>query len=58
MHTFTAVSKRRRLTINDEHHAYRWTVPAKISRFSNRVPWLDTVLQGAEIEPRIVENRT
>ncbi|MFE4833584.1 hypothetical protein ACFRAU_02755 [Arthrobacter sp. NPDC056691] len=38
MHTFTAVSKRRRLTINDEHDAYRWTVPAKISRFSNRVP--------------------
>jgi hypothetical protein len=46
VHTFTAVSKRRRLIINDEHDAYRWTVPSKISRFSNRVPWLDTVLRG------------
>ena len=47
VHTFTATSLRRRLTINDEHDAYRWTVPSKISRFSNRVPWLDTVLQAA-----------
>ncbi|WP_180987475.1 NUDIX domain-containing protein [Arthrobacter sp. AFG20] len=46
VHTFTAVSKRRRLVINDEHDTYRWTVPSKISRFSNRVPWLDNVLQG------------
>ncbi|MHC6231945.1 NUDIX domain-containing protein [Arthrobacter sp. MMS24-T111] len=47
VHTFTATSLRRRLTINDEHDAYRWTIPSKISRFSNRVPWLDTVLQAA-----------
>ena len=47
VHTFTATTLRRRLTINDEHDAYRWTVPSKISRFSNRVPWLDTVLQAA-----------
>lgn len=46
VHTYTAVTTRRRLTINDEHDAYRWTVPAKISRFSNRVPWLDLILQG------------
>lgn len=46
VHTYTAVSVRRRLTINDEHDAYRWTAPSKISRFFNRVPWLDTVLQG------------
>lgn len=45
VHAYTAVTTRRRLTINDEHDAYRWTVPAKISRFSNRVPWLDIVLQ-------------
>ena len=44
VHTYTAVSKRRRLTINDEHDAYRWAAPGKIRRFSNRVPWLDTVL--------------
>jgi hypothetical protein len=35
-----------RTAINHEHDAYRWTVPSKISRFSNRVPWLDTVLRG------------
>lgn len=46
VHTYTAVSNRRRLTINDEHEAYRWTTPAKISRFANRVPWLDTVLEN------------
>lgn len=46
VHAYTAATTRRRLTINDEHDAYRWTVPAKISRFSNRVPWLDIVLQG------------
>ncbi|MET3812535.1 NUDIX domain-containing protein [Arthrobacter sp. UYEF3] len=47
IHTFTAVSSRRRLTLNDEHDGFRWTLPSKISRFSNRVPWLDTVLQAA-----------
>ncbi|WP_142060919.1 NUDIX domain-containing protein [Pseudarthrobacter sp. B4EP4b] len=46
VHTYTAVSKWRRLTINDEHDAYRWAAPAKISRFSNRVPWLDIVLDS------------
>ncbi|MDD7833861.1 NUDIX domain-containing protein [Paenarthrobacter sp. AB444] len=46
VHTFTAVSSQRRLTLNDEHDAYRWTLPSKISRFSNRVPWLDTVIQA------------
>jgi ADP-ribose pyrophosphatase YjhB (NUDIX family) len=46
VHTYTAVTSRRRLTINDEHDAYRWTVPAKISRFSNRVPWLDIILHA------------
>jgi ADP-ribose pyrophosphatase YjhB (NUDIX family) len=47
VHTFTAVSTRRRLTLNDEHEAFRWTAPTKISRFSNRVPWLDAVIQAA-----------
>lgn len=47
VHTFTATTTRRRLTINDEHDAYRWSVPSKISRFSNRVPWLDAVIQAA-----------
>ncbi len=47
VHTFRAVSTRRRLTLNDEHDALRWSAPAKISRFSNRVTWLDAVLQAA-----------
>ena len=46
VHTYTAVSNRRRLEINHEHAAFRWTIPAKIGRFSNRVPWLDTVLHS------------
>ena len=47
VHTFRALSTRRRLTLNDEHDAYRWCRRAKISRFSNRVTWLDPVLQAA-----------
>lgn len=46
VHTFAAASTRRRLTLNDEHDAFRWTMPSKISRFSNRVPWLDAVIQS------------
>ena len=51
VHTFTATSTRRRLTINDEHDAFRWTLPSKISRFYNRVPWLDAVIQAAPQTP-------
>ncbi|MFP3578983.1 NUDIX domain-containing protein [Arthrobacter sp. fls2-241-R2A-200] len=47
VHTFTATTTRRRLTINDEHDTYRWSIPSKISRFSNRVPWLDAVIEAA-----------
>lgn len=46
VHTFTVVTPRRRLTINDEHDAFRWVAPTKISRFSNRVAWLDQVLEA------------
>jgi 8-oxo-dGTP pyrophosphatase MutT (NUDIX family) len=51
VHTFTAVTRCRRLTINDEHDAFRWAAPSKISRFSNRVAWLDQVLEAAEAGP-------
>ncbi|WP_211482622.1 NUDIX domain-containing protein, partial [Arthrobacter sp. OV608] len=44
VHTFTALSSRRRLTIDWEHDAYRWTTPHKAKRFANRVGWLDNVL--------------
>lgn len=48
VHTFTVVTPRRRLTINDEHDDFRWAAPSKISRFSNRVEWLNEVLTAAE----------
>lgn len=47
VHTFKAVTSRRRLHLNEEHVSYRWTRPAKVSRFSNRVEWLDLVLDAA-----------
>lgn len=51
VHTFTAVTRRRRLTVNDEHDNFRWTAPSKIRRFSNRVTWLDQVLEAAPVPP-------
>jgi 8-oxo-dGTP pyrophosphatase MutT (NUDIX family) len=47
VHTFKAVTTRRRLCINEEHDTYRWTAPAKVSRFTNRVEWLDLTLNAA-----------
>ncbi|MFI2566284.1 NUDIX domain-containing protein [Paenarthrobacter sp. NPDC018779] len=44
VHTFTAVTGQRRLTLDWEHDAFRWTVPSKTARFANRVAWLDKVL--------------
>jgi hypothetical protein len=44
IYTFIATTERRRLTINWEHDAYRWTIPDRVKRFSNRVRWLDDVL--------------
>lgn len=44
VHTFTAVTANRRLTLDWEHEAFRWTVPGKTARFANRVAWLDKVL--------------
>ena len=46
VHTFKAVTSRRRLSLNEEHVTYRWTHPAKVSRFSNRVDWLSLVLDA------------
>ncbi|MBT8159783.1 MULTISPECIES: NUDIX domain-containing protein [Arthrobacter] len=46
VHTFTAVTSRRRLTLDWEHESYRWTAPAKTPRFANRVSWLDPVLEA------------
>ena len=44
VHTFTASTSQRRLTLDWEHESYRWTTPPKVKRFSNRVSWLDDVL--------------
>jgi 8-oxo-dGTP pyrophosphatase MutT (NUDIX family) len=44
VHTFRAVTERRRLTINWEHDSYRWVTPSALTRFSNRVSWLDEVV--------------
>lgn len=46
VHTFTAVTSRRRLKINWEHDSYRWTTARKAKRFTNRVMWLDSVLDA------------
>ena len=46
VHTFTATTSRRRLKTNWEHDSYRWTAPHKTKRFSNRVAWLDNVLEA------------
>lgn len=46
VHTFTALTSRRRLEINWEHDSYRWTIPNKAKRFNNRVTWLDNVLDA------------
>jgi 8-oxo-dGTP pyrophosphatase MutT (NUDIX family) len=46
VHTFTAVTTRRRLTMNWEHDSYRWTAPRKVARFDGRVYWLDDVIEG------------
>jgi 8-oxo-dGTP pyrophosphatase MutT (NUDIX family) len=52
IHTFTAVTSRRRLEIDWEHDAYRWTAPDKVRRFVNRVSWLDQVLHATGFIPR------
>lgn len=46
VHTFTAVTSKRRLSLDWEHEACRWTAPHKTARFTNRVSWLDSVLKA------------
>lgn len=53
VHTFTAVTSNRRLEIDWEHEAYRWTPPSKVKRFSNRVYWLDQVLEATGFHDQI-----
>jgi 8-oxo-dGTP pyrophosphatase MutT (NUDIX family) len=53
VHTFTAVTSNRRLEIDWEHEAYRWTPPSKVTRFSNRVYWLDQVLEATGFHDQV-----
>ncbi|WP_353713620.1 NUDIX domain-containing protein [Arthrobacter sp. K5] len=46
VYTFTAVTTRRGLRLDWEHDSYRWTTADRAKRFSNRVGWLDTVLDA------------
>lgn len=46
VHTFTVLTTRRTLKVNWEHDSYRWTDPRKAKRFTNRVTWLDNVLDA------------
>jgi 8-oxo-dGTP pyrophosphatase MutT (NUDIX family) len=64
VHTFTAVTTRRRLRLDWEHDSYRWTTAHKAKRFTNRVTWLDTVLDATghfrtpDQDPRPPRRRT
>jgi len=49
VHTYRAVSIRRRLRLNDEHDTYRWVQPKAVARFSNRVGWLGPVLVASGV---------
>ena len=40
VHTYRAVTTRRRLKLNEEHDSYRWVLPAALARFGNQVDWL------------------
>lgn len=46
VHTFTAITSRRRLRLNWEHDSYRWITPRRAKRFTNRVLWLDNILDA------------
>lgn len=49
VHTFRALTMRRRLALNEEHDAYRWVQPRAVARFGNRVSWLSEVLLAAGV---------
>jgi 8-oxo-dGTP pyrophosphatase MutT (NUDIX family) len=49
IHTFQAVTTRRRLILNEEHDAYKWVEPRAVARFGNRVSWLDDVILAAGV---------
>ncbi|MEU8867282.1 NUDIX domain-containing protein [Streptomyces umbrinus] len=46
VHTFRAATEIRRLQLNYEHDSHRWVKPRALSRFGNRVSWLEDVLHA------------
>lgn len=46
VHTFRATTEIRRLRLNYEHDSHRWVKPRALSRFGNRVSWLEDVLHA------------
>jgi ADP-ribose pyrophosphatase YjhB (NUDIX family) len=50
VHTFRAVTVRRKLTLNWEHDAYRWTAVRKVARFDGQVDWLRQVIQASKFD--------
>lgn len=49
VHTFRAHTTRRRLTLDEEHDAYKWVDPRAVARFGNRVSWLDHVIAATGV---------
>lgn len=46
VHTFRAITSKRRLTLNWEHSEYRWTRSSTIPRFDGHVAWLPDVIEA------------
>lgn len=46
VHTYVAETDVRRLTLNWENDSYRWAPARHWRRFTNRVPWLDLVIDA------------
>jgi hypothetical protein len=51
VHTYRAVTTRRRLQLNEEHDSYRWVLPAALARFGNQVDWLMPALAASGAIP-------
>lgn len=48
VHTFRAVTQQRRLIMNWEHDAYRWTTRRGVCRFDGQVAWLPQVIEAVD----------
>lgn len=46
VHTFSAITEKKRLNLNWEHDCYRWVRPSAVRGFDGQVLWLSTVLDA------------